>query len=85
MNEYVIDPQTWFGEREVKFTPPHFVTTKTPMTPESRNWIYSNLRGRFSITYPTEVENDLFSLISLAGCPAFEDPKEALAYELKWA
>jgi hypothetical protein len=85
MNEYEIDPQTWFGQREVKFTPPHFVATKTPLTPESRAWIYSNLRGRFSVVYPDEVDHDLFSIVALAGCPAFENPQEALVYELKWA
>lgn len=85
MNEYNIDPITWFGMREVKFTPPHFVQTKTPLTPESRSWIYNSLRGRFSISYPDEIDNDMFSLISLSGCPAFELPEEALAYELKWA
>jgi hypothetical protein len=85
MNEYTIDPQTWFGERELKFTPPHFVRTKTSLTTESKAWIFSALKGRFSIAYPDEISNDLCSVIALAGCPAFEMPEEALAYELKWA
>lgn len=85
MNEYQIDPNTWFGEREVKFTPSHFIFTRTPLTPESRSWIYSTLKGRFSIAYPDEVDNDLFTIVTLAGCPAFELPEEAIAYELKWA
>ena len=45
------------------------------LTPESRAWIYDKLTGRFNIG-----QNGF-----LAGfCPAFEDPKEAMMYELTW-
>lgn len=86
MNEYEIDPMAWFGEREVKFTPPHFIVSKTPLTPEARSWIYRNLKGRFSFTtHSDQVHDTIFSLIPSDPCPAFELPEEALAYELKWA
>lgn len=86
MDEYVTDPFSWFGEREVSFTPPHFVPTKTPITPESRAWIFSTLKGRFSIVYGDDTNaDDIVAIIWMAGCPAFEFPQEALAYELKWA
>jgi hypothetical protein len=87
MNEYEIDPAAWFGERELKFTPPHFIATKTPLTPESKQWILTYLKGRFSLVYQDEGIDDinLFSLVNLAGSPAFEIPQEAIIYELKWA
>lgn len=87
MNEYEIDPYSWFGERELRFAPPHFIATKTPLTPESKQWILTHLKGRFSIVFHDDEinDNDLFSLINLAGSPAFEIPQEAVIYELKWA
>lgn len=86
MTEHIVDPYSWFGEREVAFTPPHFIITKTPISPESKGWIHANLRGRFSIVYGDESpDGDVITIIWMAGCPAFEDPQEALAYELKWA
>jgi hypothetical protein len=85
MNEYDIDPISWFSRRELQFTPPHFVVTQTTITTESKAWILSTLKGRFSIVFLDEVSDDYFSIVSISGCPAFENPQEALAYELKWA
>lgn len=86
MNEYELDPFSWFGEREISFTPPHFTPTRTPLTTESKAWIFANLRGRFSLVYYDEdSSNDIIALYQLAGCPAFELPQEAVLYELKWA
>lgn len=85
----IIDPVLWYGEREVTgHTPKHFTRTKTPLTSESRLWIQDNLRGRYSIHH-TEMNDasDTFDLVisSLFGYPAFEDPKEAIIYELTWS
>jgi hypothetical protein len=85
MNEYEIDPYSWFGNRELSFTPPHFTITKTPITPVAKAWIFSTLKGRFSIVFLNNTQNDLFDMLDLAGCPAFEFAHEAVAYELKWA
>lgn len=86
--EREIDPTTWYTERELKFTPKHFTVTKTPITLESRLWILQHLQGRYSVL--VSQPNDLtqyqpLMLHSLDDIPAFEDPKEAMMYELKWS
>jgi hypothetical protein len=74
-----IDPVVWFSDREVYFKPPHFVMTNTPITEESKFWILKNLKGRFSlIEYGYVTRNKKF-------VPAFEDPQEAILYELAWS
>ena len=82
----VLDPISWYGEvRYLPFTPLHFTLTTTPLTNDSKLWILNTLRGRFSICQPSNVEYDDFDLILSEGVPAFEDPKEATMYELKWS
>ena len=83
MIDYQLDPITWFTDRELQYTPKHFVVTTHPYTSESKQWVLDKLSGRFSVTYPT-VSNSIFELIS-ASCIAFEDPQEAVFYELKWS
>ena len=73
-----INLHTWFMQRELDFTPSHFVTSKTPVTDESKLWILEKLSGRFSLMASQG------SVIFGARCPSFEDPKEALFYELTW-
>jgi hypothetical protein len=86
VSEYYIDPITWFSEREIKYTPKHFVVSTTSLTPESKNWILKNLNGRFSVVHWGEQNQTVGIFIdSLYGRPAFEDPKEALLYELTWS
>jgi hypothetical protein len=82
--EKYIDPMTWHGERELSFTPVHFVVTKTKITDKSKLWIYNNLRGRFSIIQKNDQEEP-WMILEFMGVPAFEDPKEAILYELTWA
>lgn len=86
--EREIDPTTWYTERELKFTPKHFTVTKTPITLESRLWILQHLQGRYSILSQlgelTQYQ-PMMILGSMDDIPAFEDPKEAMMYELKWS
>jgi hypothetical protein len=85
MIEYKLDPITWFSERELTYTPKHFVVTSQPCTSESKQWVLDKLSGRFSITYPTiSSSSNIIELIS-PSCIAFEDPQEATFYELKWS
>jgi hypothetical protein len=84
MTEYQIDPVSWFSERELKHTPKHFVVSKTHLTLESKVWILNKLKGRFSVTYSEDSIDDLLVFHSM-GNPAFEDPKEAIFYELTWS
>jgi hypothetical protein len=81
MTEYSIDPYIWFGKREIDFCPKHFILTTTPLTMNSKQWVLDNLRGRFSIIQ----SNQLFLIDYYLGNIAFEDPKDATFYELKWS
>ena len=70
-----INLYTWFMDRDINPCPDHFVKSKTELTDESKIWIYEKLSGRFSIGG---------SVLFTSQCPAFEDPKEAMMYELTW-
>ncbi len=83
MIEFQLDPITWFSDRELHYTPKHFVVTSHPCTSESKQWVLDKLSGRFSITYPV-VSNNIIELVT-PSCIAFEDPQEAVFYELKWS
>jgi hypothetical protein len=52
------------------------VGSNTPITDESKIWIQEKLSGRYAMT---SIENAF-----LEYAPSFEDPKEALFYELTW-
>ena len=71
-------------EREVKNFPRHFIVTKTPITQESKQWILESLTGRFCIVSSLEIEDKMLLGFPVE-IPAFEDPKEAIFYELKWS
>ncbi len=77
---------TWFGQRQLDFCPKHFVKTNTPLTDERRMWIFEKLQGRF---YCQQVDRlDLRMLlddITELSVPFFEDPQEAILYELMWS
>jgi len=85
MNEYSVNPISWFSERELSFTPKHFVVANTALTEESTFWVHNTLKGRFSVMYKAMDDDMLFSVFIVNGCPAFEDPKEAIIYELTWS
>ena len=85
MTEYQLDPITWFSERELSYTPKHFIITKHEFTEESKQWVLDKLTGRFSVApYNTDEDDSLLTLFT-SGHLAFEDPQEALFYELKWS
>jgi len=73
-----LDYNTWFCDRNLKELPVHFVKTGTPATNERIIWILEKFTGRFHIGSP-----DFFGLKT--GYVAFEDPKEALFYDLRWS
>lgn len=85
MEEYQLNPVTWFSERKLSHKPKHFVVVKTPITNESELWIYNNLVGRFSLEELSSSSQNLFDdFFGFQKYPAFEDPKEAMLFELKW-
>lgn len=81
--EKYIDPIVWYGERQLGFTPKHFVKTRTPITSDSEQWILNVLKGRFSLYMQDEMPFDSY-LETSGKYPAFEDPAEAVLYELTW-
>jgi hypothetical protein len=85
MIDYQLDPITWFSERELSYTPKHFIITKHEFTAESKQWVLDKLVGRFSVAPYNSNDNDSFLLMFSSGHLAFEDPQEALFYELKWS
>jgi hypothetical protein len=86
MTDLEIHPFTWFSEREIKFKPKHFIITKTPITSESRKWIYDKLKGRFAVIYLETPISSFDDFLDMSNqFPAFEDPAEATFYELTWS
>lgn len=83
MTEYNVNPSIWYQERLLKFKPTHFVVTKTAITEKSLQWIYETCEGRFCLTHQLDSMDDVF--ITIPTVPAFEDPKEAILYELTWS
>lgn len=78
----VEDILRWNVTRKVEIKPRHFILVNVPVTEESIIWIEETLVGRYHLTiiYPDVTKVFLGSI-----CPCFEDPEEALLYELRWA
>lgn len=83
MTEFRINVNTWFMKREINIFPIHFVVAKTPITYESKQWILESLRGRFCMITDHGLDSDDSGFP--VEFPAFEDPQEAMFYELKWS
>jgi len=73
----------WHSERETTFLPNHFIRSKAPVTPESLDWIKNNLVGRYAIINETDFIKKIDRHSSRIA--AFEDPREAVFFELTWA
>lgn len=88
--EYFVDPVFWYNNRQVEFTPKHFIFAKTQLSYESLLWVINKLKGRYSIETTLDNSNkDILSIIPSTyasfGTIAFEDPKEAVLFELTWS
>lgn len=81
MTEYDIDLMTWYSQRQLPFKPKHFILVKTPVTKESELWINNRLSGRFCIAAMHGQDN----FVDIQYFPAFENPQEAILYELTWS
>lgn len=73
--------QTWYLQREVNYCPEHFVKAPTRLSPEAFFWIQEKLSGRYYIAklHDSEYRKDYKYI------PYFEDPQEAILYELAWS
>lgn len=90
LTQYNIDPVFWHSTRQVEFTPTHFIFAKTQLSYESLLWVINKLKGRYSIE--TTLDNSSIDVLSTIpstyssfGNIAFEDPKEAILFELTWS
>ena len=73
-----INLYTWYANRQMEFLPAHFVRCNSTVTTESKLWVLENLKGRFYI----DESNFLFDFDNAI---YFEDPQEAVHYELLWS
>lgn len=71
-----VDPLVWHQTRHLSFRPKHFVLVATEPTSESLKWVVHKLSGRYCLEHTS-----LFDSLELS----FEDPKEAIFYELTWS
>ncbi len=72
---------TWNKSREVSFCPKHFIPTTAPLTSEAKLWVLERLQGRYFITLMSR-RNTVFDHYAKI---YFEDPQEAVLYELTWS
>ncbi len=77
-----INLMTWYADRELDFCPKHFTKTTTVLTDENKLWIYEKLVGRFHVHTLSDPSSLFFFGDSV---PYFEDPQEAVMYELVWS
>jgi hypothetical protein len=80
-----ISPLVWFGKREVTHIPKHFVKAPTPVLEDSYEWVQCKLTGRFGIGNGLDTDNDLMVVTSLTQYIYFEDPADAMMFELRWS
>lgn len=84
---------TWYTNRELDFVPQHFVFSQTLYYPTSKSWVLESLVGRFAITKtdPHLAQFKTPSDLVFDGNHSneyrigFEDPKEAVFYDLVWS
>lgn len=81
-----VNPLLWFGERELNHIPPHFIKANTLLTDDSLFWVMTKCHGRYAISDIQEDEfTDILSIFTLTRNIYFEDPTEAMMYELRWS
>lgn len=79
-----INIEEWADYRLLDYKPKHFIVTHTPVNDTSKIWIREKLKGRYCFIDKEETTTFLF-LGMEEKLPCFEDPKEAIFYELTWS
>jgi len=80
-----INLDTWQKNRFLKGqVPVHFVIARTPSTSENLEWVLERLHGRFTLVQNISDNNNDFMSYYQKNY-AFEDPKEAVQFELTWS
>ena len=80
-----INLQTWFTERRLDILPEHFVVTTTPLDEKKHLWILENCTGRYYIGSKSNESNADWLSLFAEEFVFFEDPQEAVLYELTWS
>jgi len=80
-----ISPLVWFGKRQVNPIPKHFVRATTPGTEGAYEWVQCKLTGRFGIMTGADIDDGLVLSTGLTEIFYFEDPADAMMYELRWS
>jgi len=78
-----INVLSWYSTRKLSTSPPHFTKCSTPLTDTAMVWVLTKLQGRYSVEDTEDTDEDFFFLNS--HCISFEDPAEAMLYELRWS
>ena len=78
----IVNPAKWFSKRKLDHIPPHFTRCFTPMpSADTHGWVLASLSGRYA-TGNADTGTFIFtSDINIY----FEDPAEAMLYELRWS
>ena len=83
MNDIVGNKETWTKGRQLTFCPFHFIMANTPLTLEGKMWILEQLHGRFYLQGDPEIPQ--WAMVESTHTVFFEDPQEAMLYELTWS
>ena len=85
MNIDSVNLDTWYCNRMlVDQIPAHFTPGRTYANKENMEWLLEKLHGRFSIISRVNDNPDDF-MSYYQKTYAFEDPKEAVQFELTWS
>jgi len=80
-----MNPVLWFANRRLDKVPPHFTKCTTPINDDIEFWILTKTYGRYSIILETDHATENIFISTDAQLVYFEDPKEAVLYELRWS
>jgi len=76
-----INIDTWNKAREMSYCPKHFTAVIAPLTDEAKLWVLERLHGRYYIG----LQNNRNTIFDMQAKIYFEDPQEAMLYELTWS
>ncbi len=80
-----INLDTWYNNRMlIDQVPAHFTPVRTHANKENMEWVLEKLHGRFSVISNVNDNTDNF-MSYYQKTFAFEDPKEAVQFELTWS
>ena len=78
-----INPLVWYSNLEIDTIPPHFVKSSTSVTEDNYFWVKTKITGRYTIS--AVPINDVDMIFDLRPYVFFENPSDAMLYELRWS